>query len=103
MTTLTFDASSDPILVRRERIQTMASASLKRRKVYSGIAVGICWAFLVVAIVPLVAVVLYVVIKGAPAWSTDFFTHPTIPRGSPAAGCGTPSWARPRSGSSPRP
>lgn len=86
MTALTFDASSDPILVRRERIQSVAAASLKRRKVYSGIAVGICWAFLVVALVPLVAVVLYVVIKGAPAWTTDFFTHPTYPEGIPGGG-----------------
>ncbi len=86
MTTLSFDASTDPILVRRERIQSVASASLGRRKIYSKIAVGICWAFLVVAIIPLVAVVLYVVIKGLPAWSTDFFTHPTYPEGIPGGG-----------------
>ncbi len=96
MTTLSFDASSDPILVRRERIQSVAAASLGRRKVYSKIAVGVCWAFLVVAIIPLVAVVVYVVIKGLPAWSTDFFTHPTYPEGIPGGGVwnaivGTPS------------
>lgn len=86
MTALSFDASSDPILVRRERIQSVAAASLGRRKVYSKIAVGVCWAFLAVAIVPLVAVVLYVVIKGLPAWSTDFFSHPTYPEGIPGGG-----------------
>jgi phosphate transport system permease protein len=85
-TTLSFDASSDPILVRRERIQSVAAESLGRRKMYSRIAVGICWAFLVIAIVPLVAVVLYVIIKGLPAWSTDFFTHPTYPEGIPGGG-----------------
>jgi phosphate transport system permease protein len=86
MTTVAFDASSDPILVRRERIQSVAAASLKRRKIYSRIAVGICWAFLIVALIPLVAVVLYVVFKGAPAWTTDFFTHPTYPEGIPGGG-----------------
>jgi phosphate transport system permease protein len=86
MTTLTFDATSDPILARREQIQGMAAASLGRRKVYSKIAVGICWAFLAIAIVPLVGVVVYVVIKGLPAWSVDFFTKPTYPEGIPGGG-----------------
>ncbi len=39
--------------------------------------------FLGIAIVPLVAVVAYVVIKGLPAWNADFFTHPTDARGDP--------------------
>jgi hypothetical protein len=55
--TLTFDASSDPILQRRREIQNVAAASLGRRKAYSRIAVTVCWAFLGIAIVPLVAVV----------------------------------------------
>jgi phosphate transport system permease protein len=86
MTTLSFDASSDPILERRRRIQSVASVSLKRRKVYSRIAIGICWLFLAVAIVPLIAVVFYVVIKGLPAWSVDFFTKVTVPEGIPGGG-----------------
>jgi phosphate transport system permease protein len=85
-TTLSFDASSDPILQRRREIQGVATASLKRRKVYSKIAVGVCWAFLGIAIVPLVAVVAYVVIKGLPAWNPDFFTHVTTPEGIPGGG-----------------
>ena len=85
-TTLAFDASTDPILARRERIQSVAAASLGRRKMYSRIAVGVCWAFLVIAIIPLVAVVVYVVIKGLPAWNADFFTHPTYPEGIPGGG-----------------
>ena len=89
MTTLAFDASADPILERRRRIQSVASASLKRRKNYSRIAVGLCWVALGIAIVPLVAVVVYVVIKGLPAWSVDFFTKVTVPQIVPgiAAGC----------------
>jgi phosphate transport system permease protein len=85
-TTLSFDASSDPILQRRRAIQDVARASLRRRKVYSKIAVGVCWAFLCIAIVPLVAVVAYVVVKGLPAWNPDFFTHVTTPEGIPGGG-----------------
>ena len=86
MTTLTLDATSDPILVRRKKIQAMAATTLGRRKTYSKIAVGICWAFLAIAIVPLVGVVVYVVIKGLPAWNVDFFTKPTYPEGIPGGG-----------------
>ncbi len=86
MTTLSFDAAADPILQRRTQIQKMASSSLKRRKNYSRIAVGLCWVALGVAIVPLVAVVVYVVIKGLPAWNVDFFTKVTVPEGIPGGG-----------------
>ena len=42
--------------------------------------------FLGIAIVPLVGVVVYVVIKGLPAWNADFFTHVTTPEGIPGGG-----------------
>jgi phosphate transport system permease protein len=84
--TLTFDASTDPMLDRRRQIQDTAGASLGRRKLYSKIAVAVCWVFLCIAIIPLVAVVAYVVIKGLPAWNTDFFTHVTTPEGIPGGG-----------------
>jgi phosphate transport system permease protein len=86
MTTLTFDASTDPILERRRVIQGQAASSLKRRKIYSKVGIGVCWLFLGIAIVPLVAVVAYVVIKGLPAWNADFFTHSTVPEGIPGGG-----------------
>jgi phosphate transport system permease protein len=86
MTTLTFDATADPILERRRLIQGVAAASLNRRKVYSRIAIGICWAFLAIAIVPLIAVVAYVVVKGLPAWNVNFFTQVTEPEGIPGGG-----------------
>ncbi len=86
MTTMSFDAGADPILQRRRQIQKVASASLKRRKNYSRIAVGLCWVALGIAIVPLVAVVAYVVVKGLPAWSVDFFTKVTVPEGIPGGG-----------------
>ena len=45
-----------------------------------------CWLFLVIAVVPLVAVVAYVIAKGLPAWNVDFFTNPTTPEGIPGGG-----------------
>ncbi len=77
---------ADPILERRRAVQAAAESSLRRRKISSSVALGVCWAFLVVAVIPLVAVVAYVVAKGLPAWSVDFFTHPTVPEGIPGGG-----------------
>lgn len=84
--TLAFEAPLDPMLQRRREIQDVAARSLRRRRIYSRIAVGVCWLFLGIAIVPLVAVVAYVVIKGLPAWNADFFTHATTPEGIPGGG-----------------
>jgi phosphate transport system permease protein len=86
MTTLAFDAGADPILERRARIQQVAAASLKRRKATSTVAIAICWLFLAIAIVPLVWVLAYVVVKGLPAWNVDFFTKVTVPEGIPGGG-----------------
>jgi phosphate transport system permease protein len=86
MAVLTFDSSADPILQRRRQIQEGAAASLRRRKLYSTVWVGVCWVFLAIAIIPLVAVVAYVVVKGLPAWNVDFFTHVTVPEGIPGGG-----------------
>jgi phosphate transport system permease protein len=86
MTTVAFDTSLDPILDRRRRIQSDAAASLGRRKLYSKIALGVCWAFLGIAVIPLIAVVVYLLIKGLPAWNADFFTQSTVPEGIPGGG-----------------
>jgi phosphate transport system permease protein len=86
MSALALDASTDPILERRRVIQDAAATSLRRRKISSSIAIGVCWAFLAIAIVPLVAVIVYVVVKGLPAWNIDFFTQSTVPEGIPGGG-----------------
>jgi phosphate transport system permease protein len=86
LTSTAFDAPSDPILARRAQVQAQAAASLGRRQRWSRVAVGICWLFLAIAIVPLVGVVVYVVAKGLPAWNPDFFTHVTVPEGIPGGG-----------------
>ncbi|MGO9028338.1 MAG: phosphate ABC transporter permease PstA [Acidimicrobiales bacterium] len=86
MTVLTLDPSSDPILERRRRIQSIAKSSVSRRKAYSRIAISVCWLFLLVALVPLVAVIVYTFAKGIPAWSDTFFTQVTKPEGIPNGG-----------------
>ena len=84
--TAVLDTPVDPTVERRMAIQTAAASSLRRRKVGSKVALGVCWLFLAIAVVPLVAVVAYVVAKGLPAWNVDFFTHSTTPEGIPGGG-----------------
>jgi phosphate transport system permease protein len=83
---IALDTGIDANLERRRIIRQHAAASLRRRKLGSRLAIATCWAFLLVAIVPLVAVVAYVVVKGLPAWNLDFFTHATTPEGIPGGG-----------------
>ena len=84
--TAILDSAVDPIVERRRAVQAAAASSLRRRKLGSTVALGICWLFLAIAIVPLVAVVVYVMVKGLPAWNTDFFTKSTTPEGVPGGG-----------------
>ncbi|HEY5109865.1 MAG TPA: phosphate ABC transporter permease PstA [Acidimicrobiales bacterium] len=76
----------DPIVERRRAVQAAATASLGRRKLGSRVALGVCWLFLVIAVIPLVALVFYVTAKGLPAWNAEFFTHSTTPEGVPGGG-----------------
>ena len=80
------DAPVDPTVERRRAVQQAATASLRRRKLGSRVALSLCWACLAIAVVPLVAVVAYVVAEGLPAWNLDFFTHSTTPEGIPGGG-----------------
>lgn len=84
--TVLLDPPADPVVERRRAVQAAARASLGRRKLVSRLALTVCWACLVVAVIPLVAVVAYVVVKGLPAWTTDFFTQSTKPEGVPNGG-----------------
>jgi phosphate transport system permease protein len=86
MTTLSFDSSLDPILSRRAEIQKIASSSVKRRRVYSRIGIAFCLLCLVVACIPLLAIIGYTVAKGLPAWNSAFFTQITKPEGIPNGG-----------------
>ena len=84
--TAVLDLPADPSVERRRAVQAAARSSLRRRKIGSAVALGICWLFLAIAVVPLIAVVYYVVLKGLPAWSVDFFTKTTTPEGYPGGG-----------------
>lgn len=85
MTTV-LDIPADPSVERRRAVQAAARSSLRRRKLTSTLALGVCWLFLLIAVIPLIAVVYYVTLRGLPAWSTDFFTKPTTPEGVPGGG-----------------
>lgn len=76
----------DPILNRRAEVQRIAASTLARRHRRSRFAVVVCAACVVVALVPLVAVLVYVVERGLPAWSVDFFSHLPTPAGIPGGG-----------------
>jgi len=84
--TAVLDSPADPSVERRRAVQEAARSSLRRRKLSSRIALGVCWAFLGIAIIPLIGVVVYVVAKGLPAWNLDFFTKSTTPEGIPGGG-----------------
>lgn len=78
--------AADPIVSRRGEIQRTAAASLRRRQTLSKVGIVACVACLGIALVPLVAVLTYVVGKGISAWSADFFTHLPTPAGIPGGG-----------------
>ena len=76
----------DPILERRTEIQRIARARLARRNRTGKVAHVLCVVGLVVALVPLGAVVAYTIRRGIPAWSLSFFTHLPTPAGIPGGG-----------------
>jgi len=84
--TALLESPADPSVERRRAVREAAASTLRRRKLGSQVALGVCWLFLAIAVVPLIAVVYYVILKGLPAWSVDFFTHSTTPEGVPGGG-----------------
>lgn len=76
----------DPILTRRREIQRLAAASLGRRKFLSRFFTVLCIACLAVALIPLVAILYYVVERGISAWNASFFTNLPTPAGIPGGG-----------------
>jgi phosphate transport system permease protein len=70
----------DPILERRELVQRTAAHTLARRTRTSKVMVALCGLALVLALVPLVAVIIALLQKGLSWWSVNFFTQvPAIP------------------------
>ena len=76
----------DPMLARREEIQRVTQARVRRRHLQSHVAMVLCWAGLVVAVLPLLAVIGYTLQRGLPAWSVGFFTNLPTPAGVPGGG-----------------
>ena len=86
MATISTEVLVDPIVARRAEIHRIAAASLNRRQIYSRIAITICGICLLIALIPLVAVIAYTVQRGIQAWSVDFFTKLPTPAGIPGGG-----------------
>ena len=76
----------DPVLARRAEIQQIAQATGQRRELLSRLALLACRACLIVILIPLAALLVYVVIRGASAWSWAFFSHLPTPAGIPGGG-----------------
>jgi len=78
--------AADPILARRAEIQQIAQDTARRRQLFSRFGMLVCRACLVIALIPLVALLVYVVIRGASAWNWAFFSHLPTPAGIPGGG-----------------
>ncbi len=76
----------DPVLARRAEIQQIAHKTAERRQLLSRAALFFCRGALIVALAPLVALVVYVVIRGASAWNWAFFSHLPTPAGISGGG-----------------
>jgi len=76
----------DPVLARRAEIQQIAQATDHRRELLSKLALLACRACLVIVLIPLAALLAYVVIRGASAWNWAFFSHLPTPAGIPGGG-----------------
>ena len=74
MTTGVIAGIPDPMLERRELVQRVAHQTLKRRMLVSRLVVASCGVALLIALVPLVAILFSLVQKGIHYWKIDFFT-----------------------------
>jgi phosphate transport system permease protein len=80
MTDLLDELPADPVLERRALVTATAAATLKRRLWFSRAMIAACVGALLLALVPLVALLYALISKGLSWWSTEFFTsNPAIP------------------------
>ncbi len=78
--------AADPVVARRTEIQQTAQRSADRRQLLSRFGLLACRICLLIALTPLVALLVYVFIRGASAWNWAFFSALPHPAGIPGGG-----------------
>lgn len=69
-------------------VQSRAGATLRRRRATASAARLVCYGAVLVAVLPLVALLWFTARRGIPAISASFLTHPPVPPGIPGGGIG---------------
>jgi phosphate transport system permease protein len=87
---LTFDGATPiaPAAARRDQIRSFTQRHLERRRRIGRLASALCVGALCISLVPLVALVTYVISRGLPALSGGFLVHTPTPEGIPGNGIG---------------
>ena len=88
---IAIESSRPPLaaVVRRDLVRETARRSLARRRLAGRVATSLCTVALCVSLVPLVALIAYVVSRGLPALSGGFLVHTPTPEGIPGNGIGS--------------
>jgi phosphate transport system permease protein len=81
-------STSSVASARRDLVRRTASRHLNRRRLMGRMATALCTGALAVALVPLVALISYVISRGLPALSGGFLVHAPTPEGIPENGIG---------------
>ena len=78
--------SPEAIARRRTVVRHASSTSLRRRRIIGDLARAACGLALLLALIPLVALIGYTISRGAKGLSVDFFTKLPVPEGVPGGG-----------------
>jgi phosphate transport system permease protein len=78
--------SPEAIARRREVVRQSSHSSLRRRRLVGNGTRIACYLGLIIALIPLVALVAYTVKRGIPGVSVAFFTQLPVPQGVPGGG-----------------
>ena len=80
--------ASTAAAARRDLVRDTARRSLARRRLAGRVAASLCIAALCISLVPLIALVSYIVSRGLPALGGGFLVHAPTPEGIPGNGIG---------------
>jgi phosphate transport system permease protein len=78
--------SPEAIARRRGVVRQASRASLRRRRLLGNSTQMACYVALVIALIPLIALIAYTVDRGVKGLSVDFFTQLPVPQGVPGGG-----------------